>query len=100
VNWAGYSNSAITNYEVKYRMSGGSWQTWDIFSGTQSSEVFDASTMIPGWPNITATVVEFEVAATAQGLAPEPFEGEAEAFVFFDPQETIVPILLPIVIAD
>jgi hypothetical protein len=67
------------------------------YPGTQSSAPFDASTKITGWPNIPATRVEFEVAATAQNQVPEPFRGVAEADVIFDPQETIgVATFLPI----
>jgi hypothetical protein len=99
VKWNGFSNSVISNYEVKYRMQGGSWQTWDNFPGTQSSAVFDAGTLIPGWPNIAATIVDFEVAATAQNQPPEAFSGVAEANVIFDPQETMAPtVYLPVVI--
>jgi hypothetical protein len=31
---------------------------------------------------------------TAQNLPPEPFAGVAEAFVIFDPQETIVQAMI------
>ena len=57
--------------------------------------------MISGWPNIDATTVDFEVAATAQNLAPESFKGEAEAFVVLDPQETMAPaVYLPMAQSD
>ncbi|MGD8807145.1 MAG: DNRLRE domain-containing protein [Chloroflexota bacterium] len=98
VSWLGFSGSVISNYEVRYRVQGDSiWQTMGNYPGTQSSAPFDASTKITGWPNIPATRVEFEVAATAQNQVPEPFRGVAEADVIFDPQETIgVATFLPI----
>ena len=67
------------------------------FPGTQSFAQFDASTLA-GWPFTKATIIGFEVAATAQNLPQETFKGIAEATIVLDPNNTMTNMTyMPIV---
>jgi hypothetical protein len=97
VLWQGFTSTTITQFIVKYQVDGGPWQDMGIYPGTQSFAEFDASTL-PGWPNIPATIIGFEVAATAQSQPQEPFKGVAEASIVVDPLNTMTNITyMPVV---
>ena len=99
VFWQGFSTNVITQFVIKYQVDGGPWQEMagSPFPGTQSFAQFDASTLA-GWPFTKATIVGFEVAATAQNLPQETFKGIAEATIVLDPNNTMTNMTyMPIV---
>ncbi len=85
VSWVGFAPTTITQYDIKYRVAGGAWTDWQSFLGTTTFATFDAATIVPGWDTNGTALIEFEVRAIAQNLAPEAFTGEPEAGIVADP---------------
>ncbi|MCZ7666368.1 MAG: hypothetical protein M5U34_03600 [Chloroflexi bacterium] len=57
----------------------------------------DASPL-PGWPFTKATIIGFEVVATANNLPAETFTGVPEAQIIVDPNDTLTNILfMPVI---
>jgi len=100
VTWAGFSDSPIGEFWVKYRIGDGAWQDMGTYAGNVASAQFDVAALFPSWPNIPATVIGFEVTArnVDQPTYQEQFSGEPEATIIIDPQDTMTNILyMPII---
>jgi len=99
VFWQGFTSTTITQFRVRYQVDGGPWAEipGSPFSGTQSFALFDAS-LLPGWTFTKATIIGFEVVATANNLPAETFTGVPEAQIIVDPNDTLTNILfMPVI---
>lgn len=100
VTWFGITvpDTTITNFEVRYRFNGGSWQTW--LNTADWSAVFD----LPPAGTLTGPdgKYEFEVAATNSLGQKEAFTGIPEAYIIIDrlPPYITPKLYLPNVFTD
>ena len=77
VSWIGFPLGAtITQYDIRYRFDGGSWLSWDSFTGTSAH--FDLVD-----PNLDG-LYEFEVRAINDIGQIEPWSEIAEASIYVD----------------
>lgn len=102
VTWLGFSSppTTINNYTIYYRVQPSTtWVPWQV-GVTDNDELFDATTVIPGYTDETI-VVEFQSRATANNSPVEP-EGPSEASIVVDPNDNMNgnTIFLPLVVKN